>query len=531
MKFGSVSVDEAAGAILAHGEPRTGFKKGRVLSLDDIDTLRKTGIDGVTVARLEPGDVQEDVAAARIARALSGRQTRVSEAFTGRANLYATSTGLAQIDKNAIDKINAIHESITVATLPPFDPARKDAMLATIKIIPYAAPEWAVLKAEASAGRGVSLAPFQNKRVTLISTETPGFKRSLLEKNRQVTQDRVVALGSTLAGHSVCPHSADGVAAALREAKGDLVLIFGATANSDRDDVIPAGIVKAGGTVHHVGMPVDPGNLLVLGDLNGVPVAGLPGCARSPKRNGFDFVLERLCADIPVTAKDVMAMGVGGLLKETPVRGQPRDALRTAPAAAPRIAAIVLAAGRSTRMGANKLLMDLAGTPVLNRTLRALQDAELRDVVIVTGHDREAIEAILPQSAKRVHNPLYASGMASSLRTGISALGAEIDAAFVVLGDMPALRPTDIAKLCGALDPVAGQGIVVPTFRGKRGHPVLFARAFWPAVLASEGDHGARQALIDNADSVCEVAIDHPGVAMDADTPEALAALHEFIKR
>jgi molybdenum cofactor cytidylyltransferase len=491
--------------------------------------LRAAGIDGVTVARLDPGDVPEDEAAARIAQALAGPNTRIGDAFTGRANLYATASGLVRIDKAAIDAINSIHESITVATLPPFDPVREGAMLATIKIIPYAAPDWAVARAETLATRAISVAPFARKRVALISTETPGFKRSLLEKNRQVTEDRVAALGCALVQHTVCAHTVDGVATALPGAKGDIVLIFGATANSDRADVIPAGIVSAGGAVQHVGMPVDPGNLLVLGSLNGAPVVGLPGCARSPKRNGFDFVLERLCADIPVTARDIMGMGVGGLLKEIPVRGQLRDAAPRPAAAAPKIAAIVLAAGRSTRMGANKLLMPVAGAPVLTQTLRALDSAGLTNRLVVTGHDQDAVEAILPAGAARVHNPAFASGMASSLKAGIAALRPDIDAALVVLGDMPAVRPADLGALIAAFGPDDGRGIVVPTYRGKRGHPVLFGRAFWPAILAAEGDQGARQALIDNADSVCEVAIDHPGVAMDADTPEALAALRELM--
>lgn len=531
MKFGTVPVGEAKGAILAHGEPRAGLKKGRMLSPDDVAVLETAGVSTVTVARLDAGDVPEDEAAARIAKALAGANTRIGEAFTGRSNLYAAAAGLARIDRAAIDAVNTVHESVTVATLGDFEPVRADAMLATIKIIPYAAPDWAVARAEAAAARAVSVAPFGRKSVTLISTETPGFKRSLLEKNRQVTEDRVVALGSHLARHVICPHTAEGVASALRETDGDLTLIFGATANSDREDVIPAGIAHAGGGVHHVGMPVDPGNLLVLGEARGAPVIGLPGCARSPKRNGFDFVLERLCADITVTARDIMGMGVGGLLKEIPVRGQLREAGPRKAASAPRIAAIVLAAGRSTRMGENKLLMPLGGAPVLVQTLRAIRSAKVERVIVVTGHDRAAVEALLPADVVRAHNPAFASGMASSLKAGLVALDGDVDAALVVLGDMPAVRPVDIEALTAAFHPDEGRGIVVPTYSGKRGHPVLFGRKFWPAMLDAEGDQGARQALIDNAGDVYEVAIDHPGVAMDADTPEALAALRELMDR
>ncbi|TIO38818.1 MAG: 4-diphosphocytidyl-2C-methyl-D-erythritol kinase, partial [Mesorhizobium sp.] len=98
----------------------------------------------------------------------------------------------------------------------------------------------------------------------------------------------------------------------------DMVVIFGASALADFADVIPAAIEKAGGKVIRAGMPVDPGNLLVLGTLDGKRVIGAPGCARSPKENGFDWVLDRLIAGLDVTAGDIAGMGVGGLLMEIP---------------------------------------------------------------------------------------------------------------------------------------------------------------------------------------------------------------------
>ena len=111
---------------------------------------------------------------------------------------------------------------------------------------------------------------------------------------------------------------------ALSEAPGEMVLILTGSATSDIADTAPAALVAAGGGVIHYGMPVDPGNLLFLGDLAGKPVIGLPGCARSPALNGADWVLERLICGISVSADDIMGWGVGGLLKEIPERGHPR---------------------------------------------------------------------------------------------------------------------------------------------------------------------------------------------------------------
>src|SRR5262249_57563189 len=106
---------------------------------------------------------------------------------------------------------------------------------------------------------------------------------------------------------------------------GKLVLIFGASAIPDRRDVIPAAIEAAGGNVEHFGMPVDPGNLMLIGSAAGRAVLGAPGCARSPKENGFDWILARLLCGLPVRRSDITGMGVGGLLMEIVTRPQPRE--------------------------------------------------------------------------------------------------------------------------------------------------------------------------------------------------------------
>jgi molybdenum cofactor cytidylyltransferase len=532
MKFGPVPAAECAGAILAHSLPQLGFKKGRILTSADAEALSRLGVAQVVAARLEADDLSENEAAARLAAALAGPFVHAGAAFTGRANLYAEAAGLVRLNAAAIDAVNTVDESITIATLSPFEPVQPRAMLATVKIIPYAAPRWAVERAESilAGFPVVEIAPFVSKRVALVSTVTPGLKPELIAKNRRVVQDRLEALGARLIRSESCPHTAEGVADALTGLSADLVLIFGASANADRMDVVPEGIVRAGGTVSHVGMPVDPGNLLVIASLHGTPAVVLPGCARSPKRNGFDWVLERLCADIPVGPRDIMGMGVGGLLKEIPSRPHPRDApAQSRSPLAPNIAGVVLAAGRSTRMGANKLLAPIAGRAVLIHSLAALQEAGVSPLVLVTGHDREAIGALIPPGVKQVHNPHFTSGMASSLRTGLQALPDDVDAVLVMLGDMPAVRADDIRSLAAAFDPTEGRAAVVPVHAGKRGHPVLFGRVFWPAILQTEGDQGPRQALIDNAEIVCEVAIDHPGVLLDADTPDALETLRTLM--
>src|SRR3984957_14089400 len=360
MQFGRSPVAEAAGAILAHGvhQGNLSFRKGRVLSDDDIAQLEVSGITEITVARLEPGDVAEDQAATRIAQvAGSDDHVRVGAAFTGRANLYAQAQGLALIDTDAIHDANMVDEAITFASLAPFAKVEAGQMLATIKIIPFAAPEASVAAVEKrlAAKPAIRIAPFQPKQAALISTRLPGMKPALLNKNREALDARLRPLGSVIAFERRVAHDIAAVAEAIAEAAredADPILLFGASAIADRRDVLPAALERAGGKVAVLGMPVDPGNLLMAGTLEGRTVLGLPGCARSPKLNGFDFVLWRVLAGQEVGRAELATMGVGGLLADSPVRPHPREGLQVTAPRLPRIGAIILAAGNSSRMRA-----------------------------------------------------------------------------------------------------------------------------------------------------------------------------------
>jgi molybdenum cofactor cytidylyltransferase len=368
MRFGPLEIAGAAGAILAHStrtRSRT-LKKGRILDADDLALLSEAGFETVIAAELEPGDVAEDAAAERLAQAVLGGGCRSSEPFTGRCNLFAETEGLLVVDVERLNQINFVSEELTVATLPPFTPVFARQMVATIKIIPFSAAETALSECESIARAlndgVVRVAPLRGRPVGLVQTRLPGTKESVLDKASRVLANRLENLGSWIAIERRCDHSAESVGEAVAaELDGgcEMVLIAGASAIVDRRDVVPSGIERAGGSIEHFGMPVDPGNLLLLAKHGDIPVLGLPGCARSPKPSGFDYVLQRLAADLPVTPRDIMAMGPLGLLKEFAGRPSPRASKEAdkAPAREARIAAIVLAAGQSRRMGArNKLL-------------------------------------------------------------------------------------------------------------------------------------------------------------------------------
>jgi len=290
----------------------------------------------------------------------------------------------------------------------------------------------------------------------------------------------------------------------------------------DRRDVGPEGIVAAGGEIRHFGMPVDPGNLICLGAIGPRPALVLPGCARSPKLNGIDWVLARLFAGIAVTGPDVMRMGVGGLLKDTDARPLPRARAT----ARPRVAAIVLAAGASTRMAPrHKLLVEGPdGRPMVARVVDHIVASPARPVIVVTGHrDAEIRAALAGRDVRFVYAEHHAAGLAESLKAGLAALPEEAVAALICLGDMPLVEATDISRIIAAYDPDEGRLIVVPTHDGQPGNPVLWDRGFIPEMMQLTGDTGARALLRRHADAIAEVAMDTDAVLRDFDTPESLA--------
>ncbi|MGQ5700900.1 molybdopterin-binding protein [Sandaracinobacteroides sp. A072] len=324
MIFAELPLDEAAGAVLAHALLIGGTRipKGTPVDAGLLAMARQAGLDRLWVARAGAEDIDEADAAARIGQALAGPHVEARPPVHGRANLHALASGLLLVKTEALDRANAISEAMAIATLPPFTPVRAGDLLATAKIIPYALPADAVGAAGGAGRDAIEVAPWrQGLRAVMIQTRQDGTADKLLEKARDVTARRLSLLGIRLEEAAPVPHAVAPLSSAIAAARADLLLVAAATATTDRADVVPAALVAAGGRIIRLGMPVDPGNLLLLGTLCGAggrvgaTVIGLPGCARSPKRNGLDLVLERFAAGLPLDSGVIARMGVGGLLE------------------------------------------------------------------------------------------------------------------------------------------------------------------------------------------------------------------------
>ena len=552
MRFGPTPLADAEAAILAHGFRLPGrvLKKGRRLSAEDVAALDTAGYDSVVTARLDPDDVAENEAARELAEALAGVAAGsgpgpadgvglvTGTAFTGRCNLLAAVRGVLCVDEAGVAAVNAVGEELTLATLPPetvVDPRR---LAATVKVIPFAVKRThldSCLRLVREHPGIVRVAEFRPRRAALVLTALPGTRSSVLDKTASVLRDKLAGVGADLEVERRCPHAEGEVASALVElvaAGCDLLIVLGASAIVDRRDVVPASVEMAGGTVHRLGLPVDPGNLCLYARIGAVPVVGLPGSSRSPAASGADLLLKRIGAGLPLGDREFAEWGAGGLLKEQLGRPSPRSAPSDAAAVASsppsrEIAIIVLAAGQSRRMGRhNKLLEPVDGEPMVRHAVRAAASASGgRPVVVVTGHERAEVEASLAGfDIAFSHNPDYGAGLSTSLARGVAALPSGVEGAIVCLADMPGVRAEHLERLRHAFDPGAGAAICVATRRGKRGNPVLFASRFFAEMCDVEGDVGARHLIGAYADLVREVEMPDDGVLLDIDSPSALRA-------
>ena len=271
MKFGPVAIADAAGAILAHatnaGDKR--FRKAHLLSAADVAELQSAGVAKSLRPILDTDDLGEDEAATRIAQGLQINGVEIKPAATGRVNLHARTAGVFTVDRALIDAINHVDPAITIATVAEYAAVEAGQMVATVKIIPFAVKAALVdAVAQLCAGReAFAVKPFRPVKVGLVQTVLPGVKDSVLAKTVKVTEARLARSGSRVTAERRTEHEEGAVAEALTSLArdNDMVVMFGASAMSDPDDVIPAAIRLAGGEVIRAGMPVDPGNLIVVG--------------------------------------------------------------------------------------------------------------------------------------------------------------------------------------------------------------------------------------------------------------------------
>lgn len=547
MRFENVRTTDAIGTVLGHThrlriaqttdketekETTQRLSKGTLLNAKHIDMLLQAGVDSVMVAVLETDDVLENVAVERLALLFRDSGVGVESSRQGRCNLYALHRGVLDYDVSLIHRLNALDWRVGMA-IEHGGVVEAGTVFASIKVIPYAVPR-TVLDAWESAlksERGVEIYPLHRRHVALVVSQS-SEQASSIQRIVDVHRSRIEGLGSQIDRVYRCEHTVESIAQSLQSMVmevWDLVLFYGETAVVDIDDVLPLAIRSVGGEVERVGMPVEPGNMLLLGSIQKRPIVGVPRCAQHIQQSGLDLVLARALSGAPLSSLDIARLGVGGYLKRNDSPIVPKERRHT-------IGAVVLMAGLSSRMkGANKLSMSIpkpdgdGNTTVSVQTVQRVLSAGYAPVVVVTGYQEREIRALLQGLPVRfVHNPAFADGMGTSIAKAFSVLSGW-DAGLLALGDMPFVSPT-ILKEMYQRSTEYPEHIVVPMHKARRGHPIIFPSALFAELQQCTGDVGARSVLQNHQDIIERVNVSDMSIFWDVDTEDLLRRYVECIE-
>lgn len=319
MKLQDISIDDSVGAILVHNiigaDGRKALSKGRVIRAEDIATLHALGRATVYAAKLDPTDVREDDAAARLARSVSGEAVEASNPSGGRVNLYSASAGFLRVDVEGLKKFNEL-PGVTLATVARFAPTAPKKMIATLKTVGLALPE-SVLREAEKIGAVLGVAAVKNQHVAIVLTGSENGRAKTQGTFTPPIRARVEELGAEVVSESYVAEKESEIARAIESALSagaQLVIIAGETSIMDAEDITPRGIENAGGKIELYGAPVEPGNLVLLAYRGDIPILGAPGCVKSRETNVVDLILPRLLIGERVTRAEVNELAVGGLL-------------------------------------------------------------------------------------------------------------------------------------------------------------------------------------------------------------------------
>jgi len=286
--------------------------KGRVITAADVAQLQLHAIELVHVVELDADDIDEHTAATLVAVRCSHSGVRIRPPHHGRVDVMADYAGMVRVTDARLADWHAI-DGVTIATVAGWSAVTAGQRIATIKILPFALPRQCLQTTPAPA---IAVYPFVRRRVAVIMIGNDAVCTRLQRTHIPPLQARLLPVAAMIVATLQCAPDSRAVAVALCQATAcaDLVVTVAETSIMDRDDVMPQGLLLAGGDITCYGAPVEPGNLLLLGQLAGIPVIGAPGCIRGHSRNVVDELLPRIVADFLPTAHDVYALANGGLL-------------------------------------------------------------------------------------------------------------------------------------------------------------------------------------------------------------------------
>lgn len=320
-----VHVEEAVGRVLAHDMTEiipekskcAVFKKGHVIKKEDIPRLLNMGKEHIYIMEFKEGDVHENEAAIRMAKAAAGQGIEFSEPSEGKVSLISKYPGLLKVNFKALAEVNSIDE-IMFATLHTNQFINENTKIAGTRIIPLVVNKEKIEVVEEICRANspiVEIMPLRKLKVGIVTTGNEIFYKRIEDKFGPVINEKFKELGCTVIKQIFSKDDADMIADSIKTLVNEGVDIITVTGGMsvDPDDVTPTGIKKSGANIISYGAPTLPGAMFLLSYIENIPVLGLPGCVMYSKRTIFDLVVPRLVAGEIVNKQDIVKLGHGGL--------------------------------------------------------------------------------------------------------------------------------------------------------------------------------------------------------------------------
>ncbi|HYB21222.1 MAG TPA: molybdopterin-binding protein [Thermodesulfobacteriota bacterium] len=326
-----IKIEEAVGLKLAHDITRivpgkfkgAAFRKGHRVRPSDIPKLLDLGKKQVYVLELRSGELHENDAAKRMARAIAGKGLRLRGPREGKIDFLARAQGLLKINLAALDRINSVG-SIIVSTRHNHSCIRPGEVVAGTRIIPLTIREAKVKKVEEicrRAGPVLEVLPFRSKKVGILVTGSEIFEGRIRDRSAGIVKQKVEAFGSRVIRETVVPDDALLIAKEICRMKssGCQVIVATAGLSVDPDDVTVEGIRRSGAEIIFYGMPVLPGSMSLYARLGKTAILGAPACVVHDPATALDILLPPVLADSPILAEGIAHLGHGGLCLKCPV--------------------------------------------------------------------------------------------------------------------------------------------------------------------------------------------------------------------
>ena len=517
---------------------------GKMLDYSDISALRSAGYSFVSGAKLSSSDVVKSTAITKIASVVAGENTAYYLDDDNRCFIYAEKNGIANINQERINRFNNLGLEVILATAPVFHQAVKGQLLAVISIIPPAITEDVLqqyLQTTFGMGALVSVLAYKPKKVYFIQSSNPK-KNEEYEKNilTNITA-RLDALGVGISYNAHCEHLLEKIENEISKAlysDAEIIIISGAVANYHKEDVLMKALVDAGADIIASYIPSFPSANIIIADYKKhKQIVVLPeGCDKSDY-NAVDLILKKLVAGYPLNKDELFNLGAGGLLAREvwqPIDIDKLDGLVKVAADenSSGIAAIILAAGKGSRIGGdNKLLYEIDDETIVTKVVKAALASKASPVIVVTGFEQEFIaDELKDKDVKLVYNSDYASGINTSIRTGLESLNNAVRGAIIIPADMPFITSDHLNRLIDAFDPLNKKALCVSTYKKVKVNPALWARKLFDNVKIIPENAKVHPVLVEHSDYIAEVPLLNDNEALDINTKKDIDDLMIILK-